>query len=158
MIQVLWNIDSIQEFLIRFSQNRTVYDNVLIENFKLFIKNIVDEPLQNYMNEDKPVDFDVTGIRESLDQLYKDTKKFNLEEKCDAPEAYEALVTNIYENVEDSKELGGEFEDLVDIKFNINNSYIYVNELLSPIVLTKDDAFKDIEHIKYDLIKYGYSC
>lgn len=112
------------------------------------------EPLQNYMDPENPIDYDVTGIRASLHEVYKDTKKFNLEEKCDAPEAYEALVSNIYDNLEDfNKDLAEEFEDLVDINFNIHNSYIYTDELLSPIVLSKENAIQDLENIKYDLVK-----
>lgn len=114
----------------------------------------MQEPLQNYMDVDKPIDYDVTGIRESLHEVYKASQKFNLEDKCDAPEAYEALVENIYENLEDfNKDLAEEFEDLVDINFNIHNSYIYTDELLSPIVLTKEDVVQDMESIKYDLVK-----
>ena len=126
----------------------------MVVNVKNFIRNIMNEELQNYMNEDKPIDYDVTSIRSSMNEVYTGGNQFTNREKCDAPEAYEAIVRQIFRSLEECKdEMAEEFEDLVDVKFEVNSSYIYADELLSPIIVDKEDALQELENIKFDLTK-----
>jgi hypothetical protein len=55
-----------------------------------------------------------------------------------------------------NKSLSDEFEDLVDVNMNIATSYIFADELLSPIPFSKENALEDITSIKYDLATYVF--
>jgi hypothetical protein len=155
VIQVFWNIDSIQEFMIRFAEVRNKADNNLTKELKLLINNAANEDFDKFNDPNSPIDYDIISIRVSLDDAYSESKQFELDKKWDAPEAYEALISQIYSNLKDfNKDLSEEFEDLVDVNMNISTSYIFADELLSPIPFSKTSALEDINNIKYDLVTY----
>jgi uncharacterized UBP type Zn finger protein len=157
VIQVFWNIDSIQDFIIRFSEVRNKSDNNLIRELKELFYNIETEDLDKFNDPNNPIDYDVISIRASLDEAYSESKEFELDRKWDAPEAYEALISQIYNSLKlFNKSLSDEFEDLVDVNMNIATSYIFADELLSPIPFSKENALEDITSIKYDLATYVF--
>lgn len=141
--------------MIRFAEVKNKADNSLIRELKLLINNAANEDFDKFNDPNNPIDYDIISIRVSLDDAYSESKQFELDRKWDAPEAYEALISQIYSNLKNfNKDLSEEFEDLVDVNMNISTSYIFADELLSPIPFSKASALEDINSIKYDLVTY----
>lgn len=152
---MLWNVDEIRDFLVKFSQLTNSNDNNLIYNLKLFVRQITTTDISKFNDPDNPIDFDVLNLRDSLDQIFKESKQFQFNEKGDAIEAYEWIVYQIYMNLLDSdEELAEEFSDLVDVNAKISDSYVHVEEMLSPIQFSKQTAAEDIAQAKFNLIMY----
>lgn len=133
----------------------------MIYNIKLFIRQILSEEDARFHDKDNPIDFDILNLRNSLDQVYSDGNQFEFNEKGDACEAYEAIISQIYENLDDfDEEIAEKFSKLVDVHSKINTSYIYADELLSPIPFSKQSAIEDINELEksktfpYGLITY----
>jgi hypothetical protein len=152
---MLWNVDEIRDFLIKFSEIVNPKDNNLIYNLKLFVRQITTTDISKFNDPDNPIDFDILNLRDSLDQIFKESKQFQFNEKGDAIEAYEGIVYQIYMNLlESDEELAEEFSELVDVNAKISESYVHVEEMLSPIPFSKQTAAEDISQVKHKLIMY----
>lgn len=158
VIQLLWNIEKIQKFMIDFaSKEESKDDNELIVNIKRFIKQIESLNESEFQNPNNSIDFDVLNIRLSLNKCYGDTGQFGINQKWDAQETFEALTYQIYENLlENAPKMAKKFIKLV----NIGSGGVERNTVMSHVAnyISGDEliftAPIDALKIKYKLPKY----
>jgi len=91
-------------------------DNDLIKSLKLFINQAMQLNESEYQNIDNPIDFDILSIRLALDITYGDTGQFGVNQKCDAPETFEAIIVQINENlIQNDPKMARKFRRLVNV-------------------------------------------